>query len=49
MKNGWEKFILDKNFVGMKSFGASGPYKNLYEHFGLTTINLTNLIKKNIK
>ena len=49
VKNGWEKFILDKNFVGMESFGASGPYKNLYEHFGLTTINLTSLIKKNIK
>ena len=29
----------------MNSFGASGPYKELYEHFGLTDINLSNLIK----
>ena len=48
VSNGWEKFILNKNFLGMKSFGASGPYKNLYEHFGLTSTNLIKLIKNNI-
>ena len=25
--NGWEKYIPSENFIGMKSFGASGPYK----------------------
>jgi transketolase len=34
---GWERFIGDDGiFVGMKGFGASGPYEKLYEHFGIT-------------
>ena len=34
---GWSRFIGDDGlFVGMDSFGASGPYKELYEHFGIT-------------
>ena len=46
--NGWENFVLSQNFLGMKSFGASGPYKKLYEHFGITSENLIKMIKKNI-
>ena len=46
--NGWEKYLPTKNFIGMRSFGASGAYKKLYEHFGLTSENLINLIKNNI-
>ena len=26
----------DGVFVGMTGFGASGPYKDLYRHFGIT-------------
>jgi len=26
----------DGIFVGMSSFGASAPYKELYKHFGIT-------------
>lgn len=34
---GWHKYIgEDGIFIGMKSFGASGPYKALFEHFGIT-------------
>jgi transketolase len=34
---GWERWLsLDGAFVGMRSFGASAPYKDLYEHFGIT-------------
>ncbi len=34
---GWSRFIGDDGmFIGMDSFGASGPYKALYEHFGIT-------------
>lgn len=34
---GWRRFIGDNGeFVGMTGFGASGPYKELYEHFGIT-------------
>ena len=34
---GWDRFIgTDGIFIGMNSFGASGPYEELYEHFGIT-------------
>ncbi|GAB5378472.1 MAG: transketolase [Acuticoccus sp.] len=34
---GWDRIIgPDGIFIGMKGFGASGPYKALYEHFGIT-------------
>jgi len=34
---GWERYLGEQGrFIGMKSFGASGPYKDLYEHFGIT-------------
>ena len=46
--NGWEKFIREENFIGMNSFGASGPYKELYKYFGITANNLAEKIKKNI-
>ena len=46
--NGWEKYINVENFIGMKTFGASGPYKELYKHFGITVNNLKNKIIKNL-
>ena len=46
--NGWEKYVQSENFVGMKTFGASGPYKELYEYFDITKENLIKLIKKRI-
>jgi transketolase len=34
---GWDRYIgSDGAFVGMHSFGASGPYKDVYKHFGIT-------------
>ena len=48
IKNGWENFVPSQNFVGMESFGASGPYKKLYEHFGITVEKITKMIKQNI-
>jgi transketolase len=34
---GWEKWIGQRGvFVGMNSFGASGPAPALYKHFGIT-------------
>ena len=34
---GWDGVIgADGGFVGMSSFGASGPYKEVYKHFGIT-------------
>ena len=46
--NGWEKYVPKENFIGMKSFGSSGPYKKLYEYFGITVNNLIKMIKNNI-
>nr|WP_306269334.1 transketolase [Pararhizobium sp. IMCC3301] len=41
---GWRRFIGDKGgFVGMSGFGASGPYKELYEHFGITAQAVADL------
>ncbi|MFN3672246.1 MAG: transketolase-like TK C-terminal-containing protein, partial [Bosea sp. (in: a-proteobacteria)] len=35
---GWDAVIgRDGVFIGMDSFGASGPYKQVYAHFGITT------------
>ncbi|MEM1287041.1 MAG: transketolase [Pseudomonadota bacterium] len=37
IRMGWDRFIgSDGIFIGMSSFGASGPYKEVYEHFGIT-------------
>lgn len=34
---GWEKYLgLQGRFIGMSGFGASAPYQQLYEHFGIT-------------
>jgi transketolase len=37
VREGWDAIIgAHGAFVGMTSFGASGPYKELYQHFGIT-------------
>jgi transketolase len=34
---GWERYIGPKGqFLGMHSFGSSGPYKDVYKHFHIT-------------
>jgi transketolase len=34
---GWDKWIGEEGaFIGMETFGESGPYKDVYEHFGIT-------------
>ena len=37
VREGWDAFIgPEGTFVGMKSFGASGPAKDVFKHFGIT-------------
>jgi transketolase len=37
VEQGWHKYIgSGGRFVGMRGFGASAPYKHLFEHFGIT-------------
>jgi transketolase len=34
---GWSRYLASEDdFIGMRSFGASGPYTEVYEHFGIT-------------
>ena len=38
VRQGWDEIIgSDGAFVGMTSFGASAPAKDLYKHFGITS------------
>jgi transketolase len=37
VREGWDAFIgPEGTFVGMKGFGASGPAKDVFKHFGIT-------------
>jgi transketolase len=34
---GWYRWVgSDGTFIGMETFGESGPYQDVYEHFGIT-------------
>src|SRR6056300_7974 len=43
--NGWEKYINHNNFIGMNSFGESGPYKDVYKYFGITSDEICKKIQ----
>jgi transketolase len=41
IRQGWDAVIgSDGIFIGMTGFGASAPYKELYQHFGITPENV---------
>jgi transketolase len=41
---GWDKWIgPDGAFVGMTTFGESGPAKDVYEHFGITASRVAEI------
>jgi transketolase len=43
----WDRFIgQDGIFIGMSSFGASGPIEKLYPHFGITAKHVLQAVKK---
>ena len=49
IRMGWDRFIgNDGVFVGMTGFGASGPYKELYAHFGITADAVAAAAKKRL-
>ena len=46
---GWQRYIGEKGgFVGMDSFGASAPYKQLYEHFGITAEAVAQAVRERL-
>ena len=47
---GWNKYIGEKGiFIGMKSFGASGPAPDLYNHFNITSKSIIDSAKLLLK
>lgn len=49
IRMGWDKYIgSDGIFIGMNGFGASGPIKDLYEHFGITAEAVVAAAKRNL-
>jgi transketolase len=46
---GWDAVIgHDGEFIGMHSFGESGPAKELYKHFGITAEAAVNAVLKRV-
>ena len=45
--NSWEKY--SSHNMGIKTFGESAPYKEVYSHFNLTSAKIVELAKKIIK
>jgi len=46
---GWDRWIgYDGGFVGMSSFGASAPYKDLYKKFGITAEAVVEAIESRL-
>jgi len=44
---GWEKYVnSDGASLGLKSFGKSAPYKEIYENFNLTSDSVVMIAKK---
>ena len=47
---GWGRYIgINGEFVGMRSFGASAPGSQLFEHFGITKDAVVAAVKKTLK
>jgi transketolase len=47
---GWDRYIgPGGKFIGMRSFGASGPYKDVYKHFRITPEAVADAARKAIK
>jgi transketolase len=46
---GWERYVgLEGRVVGQTQFGASGPAKEVFKHFGFTTENVVEHAKETI-
>jgi transketolase len=47
VREGWDRYIgYDGLFIGMHSFGASGPAKDVYRHFNITPEAVVEAAKK---
>jgi transketolase len=49
IRMGWDPLIGDDGiFVGMSGYGASGPYKAVFEHFGITAAAVVEKARKRL-
>jgi transketolase len=50
LRFGWDRYIgPNGGFVGMEGFGASGPAKEVYKHFGITAEHAAEAAKSALK
>jgi transketolase len=50
VRQGWDRYIgSNGGFVGMDGFGASAPYQELYQHFGITPERIVAAAKAQLK
>ena len=43
----WKKYVGDSGITfGIDVFGKSAPYKDIYKYFGLTSLKISNKLKK---
>ena len=46
----WQKYIKNKGMnIGIDQFGESAPYKEVYNHFGLSEEKIVRFHSKKIK
>ncbi len=46
----WQKYIKNKGInIGIDKFGESAPYKDVYDHFGLSEEKIVNFIQQKIR
>jgi len=48
-RQGWDRYIGTGEFVGMHSFGASGPAKDVYRHFNITPEAVVEAARRALK
>ncbi len=50
IRQGWDAIIGSNGaFIGMSGFGASAPYKELYQHFGITPEKVAEAARSRLK
>ena len=46
----WKKYIKNKGInIGIDQFGESAPYKDIYNHYGLSEDKITDIIQKKLR
>ncbi len=47
---GWSRYVADeaRDVIGLTDFGASAPYRELYEHFGITAAALSTRVRERL-